>query len=194
MKNQKTKSNKKIIIIISIALAVILVGIGIYVMIDKGLFSNNEEPQKPIEQYTFSDYENMTEEEKAEFKARFENEEKFDEWLSGIQEKSKSDIPWENGGKTPDQYTLKEFEALDSMGKIAFSQWFKSEDEFYAWQEKAEEANKDPIPWEEEGAKTPDQYTYDEFSNLTGEQQIKFQFWFDSPDDFDKWLSEAQSK
>ncbi|MBR2152585.1 MAG: hypothetical protein IJ944_04795, partial [Clostridia bacterium] len=159
MKNQEAKSNKKLVIIISIVLAVVFLGMVVYILIDNGLFGIDDGSLKPIDQYTLSDYEDLSAEEKEEFKARFESEDKFDDWLFNIQNESKNNVPWENGGKTPDQYTMDEFEVLDSIEKIAFSQWFESEDEFYAWQDKAEQGEKAPNPWETEGAKQPDQYT-----------------------------------
>lgn len=194
MKSKENKGNKKLIVFISIILAAVIVGLGVYVVIENDLFGIRERNLKPINQYTLSEYENMTEEEQISFKKRFENEEEFKKWHADIQVKSKAQMPWDNDGKTPDQYTLEEFEALNSIEKIAFSEWFKSEDEFFAWQDKVEQQNKAPLPWEADGAKMPDQYTYDEFSALTGEQQMHFQYWFKSIDDFDKWLTSAQGK
>ena len=111
--------------------------------------------------------------------------------------KQPSSLPWENGGKTPDQYTWAEFEALTVEQQDAFVEWFSSVDAFYAWVEKADGAisgtgnasGETPV-WNK-GGKTPDQYTWEEFEALTDEEKEAFYSWFATVDDYIEWMDKA---
>ena len=98
--------------------------------------------------------------------------------------KQQSDLPWDNGGKQPIEYTWEEFEALSEEHKIAFEDALGSS-EFAIWKEWVQ---RPPMPWEIEGAKQPEEYTWEEFEALTGEQQIAFQNAMGS-EAFEKWMN-----
>lgn len=103
------------------------------------------------------------------------------------------ELPWEEGGKKPSEYTWEEFETLSGPQQMEFQKTFKSDDEFEKWMNKVKEENVDEEnPWEKDGAKQPSEYSWEDFSALTGAQQIEFQRSFDSEEDFDTWLMENE--
>lgn len=102
------------------------------------------------------------------------------------------DLPWEDSGKQPEEYTWEDFEALDAGQQIAFQDAFTEEDGFDQWLQKNEpvpdsEEIKMECPWEN-GGKQPEEYTWEEFTALDGELQILFQSSFKDTDGFAKWL------
>ncbi len=101
-------------------------------------------------------------------------------------------LPWENGGKQPSEYTWEEFEALEGGQQIAFQNSFESFEEFDKWMQEAQFGT-EKNPWDEKGAKQPSEYTWEEFEALSAAQQMMFQNSFESFEEFDKWMQEAQS-
>ena len=99
--------------------------------------------------------------------------------------------PWLNGGKQPWEYTWAEYEALDDMYKDAFFEAFGDVEAFIEWMEAAQNTI-GKMPWEE-GGKLPSEYTWAEFEELTGEQQMAFQNWFGSGEAFEAWMEAAQN-
>jgi hypothetical protein len=49
-----------------------------------------------------------------------------------------------------------------------------------------------PRPWEQSGAKQPEDYTWEEFLNLSPELQVAFQYAFGSADGFEEWMNRVQ--
>ena len=105
-------------------------------------------------------------------------------------DETKIELPWENGGKQPSEYTWEEFNDLTGPQQIKFQNSFSSSDEFEQWMFDAQNGHEE-IPWEN-GGKQPVEYTWDEFEALSGDLQIKFQNSFKSDDDFEKWMNEAK--
>jgi len=99
-------------------------------------------------------------------------------------------LPWENGGKMPEEYTWAEFEALDGAQQIAFQNYFERFEDFEAWMEKAQCAGR-KNPWED-GGKAPEDYTWAEFEALDGAQQIAFQNYL-GEEGFEAWMEKVQS-
>ncbi len=155
-------------------------------------------------EYTWEEFEALNIEQQLEFQNSFESDDAFEEWVNSVKPDDTVSItmdlnlPWENGGKSPDEYTWNEFEALDSGLQIAFQSWFDSYSEFETWMQKVkipdiEEETKPSLPWEN-GGKSPDEYTWDEFNKLSGVEQIFFQKSFDKFEDFEKWMDAAQAE
>ena len=140
---------------------------------------------KQPNEYTMEEYEALTEAQQMAFFNWFENVEAFDAWLQAAQS-PKSDHPWDNGGKLPDEYTWEEFEALTGAQQMAFQNWFKSESAFAEWMANAQ-SPKPEHPWEN-GGKLPNEYTWEEYEALTAAQQIAFQNWFDPYEAFENWM------
>lgn len=103
-------------------------------------------------------------------------------------------LPWsEEDAKQPSDYTMEEFNALSGEEQIKFQQEFESHEEFDEWLQDAAAQEDSYLPWDKEGAKQPPEYTLEEFNALSGEEQIKFQQYFDSIDDFNEWLKMAEN-
>ncbi len=122
-----------------------------------------------------------------------------EDWEKPTEEEPKLDLPWEKpGAKQPDQYIWVEFEVLSPELQMAFQNWFSSIDQFEAWMQKAQAqsdgSSAETMPWEMPGAKQPDQYTWAEFEVLSPNQQMAFQNWFDSIDQFGAWMKSAQGQ
>ncbi len=102
------------------------------------------------------------------------------------------ECPWdEKGAKQPSDYTWEEFEALGVQEQMAFQFSFADADEFEDWMNKAQSSEIE-CPWDEEDAKQPSEYSWEEFEKLDAEVQIKFQNSFDEQKDFEKWMNEAK--
>ena len=101
--------------------------------------------------------------------------------------------PWEQGGKTPDQYTWEEYEKLTSQQAEAFRNWFGSAEAFETWKNGVQDREEGQpfLPWEQ-GGKTPDQYTWEEYEKLTSQQAEAFYDWFESADVFEAWKNSVQ--
>ncbi len=151
---------------------------------------------KQPSQYTYAEYEALTAAQQMAFQQSFGSLDAFDAWLHKAQDDASEhlDLPWENGGKQPSQYTYAEFERLTAAQQMAFQQSFSSVEAFDAWLQKAQGDGGDDttdLPWEN-GGKQPSQYTYAEFERLNAAQQMAFQQSFGSMEAFDAWLQRAQ--
>ena len=93
--------------------------------------------------------------------------------------------------KVVTEFTWEEFNELKPSEQIKFQDSFDSDMAFEAWMEKAQGIEEDNVPWEE-GGKQPNEYTWQEFNDLSKANQIKFQESFKNIDEFDKWLQKAQ--
>lgn len=155
---------------------------------------------KQPSQYTWEEYLAMDEAQKLEFQKKFGSDAVFEAWKEMAQRGEAVEetiaCPWENGGKQPVEYTWAEFEALSGELQMAFQQSFESYDAFEAWMQDAQhQAAMDQLelPWEN-GGKQPSEYTWAEFEALSGELQMAFQNSFESDNDFDVWMQEAQHR
>ena len=169
----KYKKAMMIILIAIIALSVTLIALLLI------YFGGNE--------ITWEEFESMTPEKQMEFQNSFDSLEEFDEWLKKVQTEEKKDVPWENGGKKPKNYTWEEFESLPPEQQIIFQNSFKKTEDFEKWMVKAQEELESEKPWEN-GGKKPKDYTWEEFEALTAEQQMAFQNSFKSQEKFDEWM------
>lgn len=146
-------------------------------------------------QYTWAEFEALSAAYKEAFIATFGGGDAFDIWMKKAQAMQGNDkFPWEAGGaKQPSQYTWAEFEALPESIQAAFIATFGNIEAFDMWKKNAQAMqDREKLPWELPGAKQPSQYTYAEFSALTGEQQLAFQNSFGSAAVFEAWLQNAQ--
>ena len=158
--------------------------------------------------YTWEEFEALEGGQQIAFQQSFDSYEAFERWMqmvNGGQSQAvesapvvELELPWENGGKQPYDYTWEEFEALEGGQQIAFQQSFDSFEDFEAWMQKqgnpgagetepTEEETALELPWEN-GGKHPSEYTWEEFEALDGGQQIAFQQIFGSIEAFDEWL------
>ena len=144
---------------------------------------------KKAQDYTWADYEALTEVQKASF-WDYLGDDAMKAWLRTITE-----IPWEvkdvKKPKQPEDYTLEEYEDLEDPQQLAFRVWLGVE-EFEAWLLEAQ-TPKEENPWEKPGAKQPADYTWEEFAALTSDQQMAFQNYLGEAG-FEAWLAKVQGE
>ena len=143
---------------------------------------------KQPKDYTFDEFNKLSQAQKDAFIATFPSTKEFNRWADTAQVVT---LPWEEpGAKQPKDYTFDEFNDLSQAQKNAFMDEFQSTDEFNKWADKAQEAD---APWKKQGAKQPKDYTYEEFNRLSDNQKLQFIAEFDSREAFEKWMDELQS-
>ena len=153
-------------------------------------------------EYTWEEYQALSPELQDAFFESFDSAESFDAWKNAAegpaeQTVSVPEYPWEQGGKTPEEYAWEEFLGLPEEQKDAFVESFGSMDAFEAWQsrvnpepavEATTEATTEPASWEGTG-KQPEEYTWEEFLALSPEDQEAFFLSFATPEDFEAWMN-----
>lgn len=187
-KIEKSKKLTKILIKIIVVLSLLSFTAIIVVFADK-------KPKETETEYTWDEYIMLSEDEQKSFLEQFETNEELNKWLNYviIQDYSGlADLPWETeGNKQPNQYSWNEFLKLTSSQQEAFFEWFDDSKKFIDWQLNAQ-YNQEILPWETEGNKQPNEYTWQEFESLTDIQQEKFFEWFENSDDFNDWMNSAK--
>lgn len=147
--------------------------------------------EQPTSDYTWEDFNSMSNEEKDAFYERFETEEDFEKWKDSVQPtETEYDFQWNEPGKAPNEYTWEEYQTLTPEKQEAFYQWFESVTDFEAWMESAK-IPEDPTPVWDKSGKTPSEYTLEEYQSLSPEEQDAFYQWFASEDEFMSWLNDA---
>lgn len=147
-----------------------------------------EKGAKQPADYTFEEFDQLSQAQKDAFMAAFPSTEDFNRWADAAQSVT---LPWKSdGAKQPKDYTFEEFDALSQAQKNAFMEEFQSTEEFNEW---ADEAQAVELPWKQPGAKQPKDYTYEEFSRLSDNQKLQFIAEFESREAFDKWMDALQS-
>jgi len=150
-----------------------------------------EKPGKAPDQYRWEEYQELTMEEQEAFFQWFDSEEAFRAWLEEAQpeESATPEIKWNKPGKTPDQYTWEEYQALSAEDRDAFYLWFASTKEFETWMTGAKPVKQETAAeWNKPG-KTPDAYTWEEYQALSTEEQEAFYLWFASAEEFEAWMT-----
>lgn len=147
--------------------------------------------EQPTSDYTWEDFNSMSNEEKDAFYERFETEEDFEKWKDSVQPTETEYIfQWNEPGKAPNEYTWEEYQTLTPEKQEAFYQWFESVTDFEAWMESAKIPEDTTPVWDKSG-KTPSEYTLEEYQSLSPEEQDAFYQWFASEDEFMSWLNDA---
>lgn len=141
-------------------------------------------------EYTWAEYELLAPNQQNAFVEWFGDEAAFEAWLESVYAvPGPETMPWDESDKKPADYTLAEYEALTFAQKTAFTEWFGDVAAFEAWLESATMTAEEEVilSWEN-GGKTPDAYTWEEFEALTFAQQEAFIIWFGSDAAFEAWL------
>ena len=157
---------------------------------------------KKPKDYTWEEFQNLTGEEQLAFQKTFDSDSAFEAWMEhvlpteSVENTQPKQYPWEKpGAKKPEEYSWEEFQELTGEEQIAFQKYFSSEAEFEAWMKRAQSTNSKEsakYPWDEPGAKQPEDYTWEEFEALTAEQQMAFQNYL-GPEAFEAWLIRVTS-
>lgn len=115
-------------------------------------FDNNDDKQvtkvtdinikgKKASDYTWDDYQKLSNDEKAVFPDYFESMEAYKDWYKKAKEEAgKNNI--DLAGKKAEEYTWKDYEKLSLDEKAVFPDYFKSMDEYYKWYESVEPKEK----------------------------------------------------
>lgn len=154
---------------------------------------------KQPEDYTWDEFLKLSAELQHAFQYAFDSAETFDAWLKRVQpaepdQPEQPVYPWDQtGAKQPKDYTWDEFLTLSSELQIAFQYTFGSSEAFDAWLSRVQPTEPDAgYPWEQPGAKQPENYTWEEFTALSAELQHAFQYACGSAEAFDAWLNRVQ--
>lgn len=153
------------------------------------------DPQgKQPDEYSWSEYQALTPEEQDAFYLWFSSREAFETWIYTVNppDENPTEPSWDVSGKTPNEYTWLEYQALSPEQQDAFYLWFDSLQAFEDWMISVQptEAVPETDHWDKPG-KQPNEYTLEEYQALSPEEQDLFYLWFDSRDEFEMWLSEA---
>lgn len=148
----------------------------------------DEPGAKQPEAYSLEDFQKLTAAQQMAFQS-YLGADKFEEWLSGVQNQNERN-PWDAvGAKMPEEYTWEEFEKLTAGQQMAFQNYLGAEG-FENWLSNAQSQNPSN-PWEMAGAKQPEDYTWEDFEALTASQQMAFQNYL-GPDEFEAWLKREE--
>lgn len=140
--------------------------------------------------YTWEEYEALTGPQQQVFRDCLGTD-GYTVWLDGMR-KHANIKPWDElGAKQPADYSWEEYEELTTAQQIAFQRYLDLE-AFSEWLYRVQSQMED-IPWNEPGAKQPADYTWAEFENLTGAQQMLFQYHLGA-ENFSKWMENAQTQ
>lgn len=91
---------------------------------------------KSTNEYTWEEYESLSDEEKEAFKGTFLSEEDFETWkmiANGVENSVPKLYPWDIEGKSTNEYSWEEYESLSNEEKKAFKDTFLSEEDFEVW-------------------------------------------------------------
>ena len=156
---------------------------------------------KQPEDYTWEEFLKLSPELQIAFQYAFDSADAFEAWMNRVRstepETEQKGYPWEQpGAKQPEDYTWEEFMDLSPELQIAFQGAFGSEESFVDWLNRMQPTNPEQsgYPWEQPGAKQPEDYTWEEFMDLPPEFQIAFQFAFRSADGFENSINQQMPK
>lgn len=150
---------------------------------------------KPPKEYTWEEYQALSAEEQDAFYHWFGSEAEFEAWMTGAMpnESEPEEPAWEPSDKKPTDYTWEEYQSLTPQEKDAFYLWFVSKEAFEAWMNQVNPVETLPDSWDKPG-KPPEEYTWEEYQALTPEEQDLFFLWFETRDDFEAWMEDAQAE
>lgn len=153
---------------------------------------------KAPEDFSLSEYEALSPEDKDAFFESFETPEAFESWLISVggvmvPETTVVTLPWGDDEKSPEDYTWEEFLALSEVQKDAFYESFDSPEDYEAWMD----ANRPTEPQVTEPPETVPQvfekplteYTWEEFLAMSEEEQDSFFRQFESTEAFEAWMN-----
>ncbi len=142
---------------------------------------------KQPKDYTWAEFEALTAQQQMAFQ-NYLGAKGFEAWLNKAQgQEQPAANPWEaSGAKQPADYTWAEFEALTAAQQMAFQNYLGANG-FETWLNKVQNQT-EKNPWEQPGAKQPQDYTWAEFEALTAAQQIAFQNYL-GEDGFEAWMN-----
>ena len=139
--------------------------------------------------YTWAEFQALSAAQQMAFQNWFGSSSAFEAWMEEARG-GNADSGW-TGSKLPSEYSWAEFQALSAAEQMAFQSWFGISSAFEAWMEDARGGNADN-GWSD--SKLPSEYTWEEFLDLSGAEQMAFQNWFDSDAAFEEWMLNAMNE
>ena len=181
--------------ILKIVLAVCIIG-GVAVVLGRNSTEHTVKRElaagddKSSEGYTWEEYQALSLEEQDAFYQAFESDEDFETWLKVTKpaEEVSLDLNWKKTGKKPDAYNWEEYQSLSAEDRDAFFNWFASKEAFEDWKDAVEPVENIVIAKWNEAEKQPSEYTWEEYEALDAKRQEAFYQWFESTEDFEKWM------
>ena len=151
---------------------------------------------KQPNQYTWEEYQALSQEEQEAFFLWFERETDFEAWMASVKpaDTSAPVMQWDKAEKQPNQYTWEEYQALSPEEQEAFYHWFDTKKAFESWMKTAKpaETTEPVLNWDRPG-KSPSEYTWEEYEALSPEEQEAFYLWFGTKTAFETWMNGAKT-
>lgn len=148
---------------------------------------------------TWDAFVKLSPEEQDAFFLEFDTPADFAEWMENAKGEETTvgddlNLPWENGGKAPQEYLWDEFQSLSPLLQEMFFESFATQDAFEEWMERARngETIADTTDSQSTFFENPDTYTYEQFMSLTEDEQEIFVDSFETYDDFLNWMANVQ--
>ena len=99
-----------------------------------GQTSKPEYTGKKPSEYTWEEYQKLSQKEQDDFYQWFGSKEAFEAWMEKVKPaETEPTVPAWDKAKKPSEYTWEEFEALTDIEKESFYQWFESNEAFEEW-------------------------------------------------------------
>ena len=149
------------------------------------------------EELTWEEYMQLTEAQQAVFPDYFESMDAFNSWYQAASTAGIEDIPLEDdylNGRDPASFTWEEFILLTPAQQAQFPDLFESLDAYNAWYqsvtanagEKVEDA---VVEFDFLNGKNPADFTWEDYQNLTADQQAQLPDCFESLDAYEAWYN-----
>ena len=192
-----TPKRKKIFLTLMVWCILLPAGLFLITNIDREFVKENAQltDGKRPELYSWEEYQQLTSEEQEAFFAWFGSVEAFETWMNSVRpvETEPSTSQWNKPGKLPSEYTWEEYQQLTYEEQDSFFEWFGSVEAFETWMNSVRPVETEPSTpqWNKPG-KLPSEYTWEEYQQLTYEEQDSFFEWFGSVEAFETWMSMAK--
>lgn len=160
-----------------------------------------EESGKELADYTWEEYEQWDGEIQIAFQNAFTDAALFQKWMDHVHptqmEPEEDENSFVSSQSNLAEYTWNDFQSMTVDEQMAFQNAFPNAEAFENWMKKVNPEVQEELlgagdyPWETPGAKQPEDYTWEEFEQLTGQQQMAFQSVFESDDAFVAWYEKV---
>ena len=196
LKEPEAKKGAKGILWLIIGLCAIAIVAAVFIFVPKK--SPDETPSTigynkitNPEEYTWEQYQAMMPEEKMLFPDNFESMDAFNAWYDRVQPTEPVDT---NGptvnlpGKNAEEFTWEEYQALTPEEQMLFPDYFESMDAYHVWYERVKPQETEArVPEIELGDKKPEDYTWEDYQQLSIEEKMFFPDYFESYEAYQEW-------
>lgn len=148
--------------------------------------------------YSWEEFKSLDAAVQIAFQKEFASQSEFEAWMQKVNPVEPTEtteammLPWETSGKSLSDYTWDEYNQWDIDIQMAFQNAFKDASEFQKWMDKVHpvetQGQQKSYPFTT-GERNPAEYTWDEFQNMTAEEQMAFQNSFLNKQAFEDWMT-----